>query len=392
MTMRIRSLLNTAPSLSLVALALVACGTTEAPPPIAAPEPIVVQPSRGIHLRAAFDDDPTIYVGRFIPNALAEGEIDETAAVHTRCSEHFGYKVVNTSQQFDEILHSSSKVAGALGVKHVAGTTTSLNKGGTLRVRYTLTKRMQVAPKDPAALARCCAAAPDQCSDKVFGEFLMGSGEVYEVVGHKNAVEAQGLTKTADGELSYKDDLAWKRVNTFNNMYFAFLPTSSLSALGPAPAAQASDDSCSWCDNIPTSLDGTYFCGISPPAPSEGMARDLAMRNAREQVVKYLGEFLTSESSTQASLVKGYLEDSQITTAVAGGIASQVKDQKWCKASKTNTPEGEKLTSKVLAFFPNAEKKKAAVLTIEAMLAVKSKDPKKKGDEAALKLLLQKVK
>jgi hypothetical protein len=43
------------------------------------------------------------------------------------------------------------------------------------------------------------------------------------------------------------------------------------------------------------------------------MARDLAMRNAREQVVKFLGEYSTTASSSGASLVKGYLEDMQVT-------------------------------------------------------------------------------
>jgi hypothetical protein len=365
------------------------CGVPEPPPAVAVPPSAILQPTRGIQLRAAFDDDPTIYVGRFIPEALPAQEIDETSAVQTRCSEYYGYKVVNAFQEHDELVSTSRKVAGAIGIKPLAAIGVSGQNTGTVRVHYTLKKRMQVAPKDAGALARFFAAAPDQCSGKVIGEFLMGSGEVYEALGSKAQVEASGVVKPLTGEISFKDDVAWKQVNAFTDMYFAFLTTGA----GAVQAVSSTDDgTCSWCDTVPASLDGTYFCGISPPATSETMARDLAMRNAREQVVKFLGEFLTAESETQSSLIQGYLKNTQITATAAAGVASQVKDQKWCKASATSTPEGDKLTSKVLAFFPNAEKKRSAAMTIEAMISLQRTDPKHKEDGAVLRALLQKVK
>jgi hypothetical protein len=69
-----------------------------------------------------------------------------------------------------------------------------------------------------------------------------------------------------------------------------------------------------------------------------------------------------------------------------------VKDQRWCKFSVTKTPEGDKLTRKVLAFLPNAEKKAAAAAAVQAMMNAMASDPKKKSDEGKLKSLLQKVK
>jgi hypothetical protein len=379
-------------SLSCLGVLAAGCGPKEVDPPAAIPESPVIQPTRPIHLRAVFDDNPTVYVGRFVPDGMAVEQIDETNAAQTRCSDFYGYNVVNTNQEFDEVAYASTKVGGTIGVKPVAGVTTTNEKGNSLRIHYTLTKRMQVAVKDAAGLDRCCAAAPDQCSKQVIGEFLLGSGEVYQSVGSKAQVEAQGAAKVAASEINFKDEVAWKKVTAFKDMYFAFLTSNAgPGALGKASGGGDDDPSCGWCDKIPTSLDGTYFCGVSPPAPAETMARDLAMRNARDQVVKFLGEYLTSASATEASLLDGYLHDTQVTTAVSSGLASMVKDQKWCKPAVTKTPEGEKLTSKVLAFFPNSEKKKAATTTIEAMIAVKSKDPKHKNDAVVLKALLKKV-
>ena len=157
-------------------------------------------------------------------------------------------------------------------------------------------------------------------------------------------------------------------------MYFAFLTT------GAALPASA-DASCGWCDNIPPSPEGVYFCGVSPPAPSEAMARDLAMRNAREQVVKLVGEYLSTQATSEASLVQGYLGDRQATSAAASGIASQVKDTRWCPAATTNPPEGPKYTSKVLAFLSHADRKQAALSLLDAMIAAgeRPEDPKGKG-------------
>jgi hypothetical protein len=182
----------------------------------------------------------------------------------------------------------------------------------------------------------------------------------------KNA-EAEGAARGVSGELEMKDSVAWRKVTGFKEMYFAFQASASMGGLAQASGA-ASDGDCGFCDNIPSSLDGKYFCGISPDAPSEPMSRDYAMRNAREQVVKYMGEYLTTKSETAATLMKGYTEDAQKVTAMSDGLASRVKDQKWCKAQTTNTPDGLKYRSRVLAFIPNDQLKAATKEAVEAAI------------------------
>jgi hypothetical protein len=376
------------PRTSLPALALLALGSTlaltacpgagaQSGEQVSLPP---INPGRAIHLRAAFDDDPSAYVGRFVPDSLAAEQLDETAAAQTRCSEFFVAKVVNSNQEVDEVVYTSTKVAGAIGIKPIAALSGQSEKGSMARLKYTLEKRMQVTVKDPAGLARCCASAPDQCSKNIIGEFLLGSGEVYQAAGAQSELEAQSAAKKITGEFSFKDGVGWKRVNGFKHMYFAFLTTPAR-VDAPAGAGPGAADDCSWCDNIPPSPDGKHFCGVSPPAPSEAMARDLAMRNAREQVVKLLGESIATQSSTEASLIKGYLDDKQVTTAAASGVAAQVKDVKWCKAAASNTPEGQVYTSKVLAFLAEADRQKAAQVVLDAMIAKEGMG--EKGDDKA---------
>lgn len=377
------------PSVAAVLLVLTAGCGPQAPALPVVPATTILQPTRGIHLRAAFDDDPTAYVGRFVPDALPADQIDETASLQTRCSEYFVHKVVNSSQELDEIAYTSTKVGGSIGYKPVAAVSASVERGARVRIKYTLTRRMQVTVKDPAALQRCCAASPDQCTGQVIGEFLMGSGEVYQAADSQIQGEASTVATQVTGAIDYKDGVGWKRVNSFKDMYFAFLTTATIGA--PSP----SDERCGWCDSIPPSPDGVYFCGMSPPVAAEAMARDLAMQNAREQVVKYVGEYLSTQSTSEASLVKGYLDDKRVTTAAASGIAARVKDTKWCKATTTNTPEGPLYSVKVLAYLDNADRRPAAQSVIDTLLATGANEEKgaaARAGQDALQKLKDKVK
>jgi hypothetical protein len=226
---------------------------------------------------------------------------------------------------------------------------------------------------DAAGLDRCCREQPDQCSKRFIGEFVMGSGQVYQQSGSDSEASAGGTVQGVTGDVEIKGSVAWKKVSSFKDMYFAFQAGAALGQLSlsasPSTGPAGGGNDCGWCDSIPSSLDGKYFCGISPDAPSESMSRDYAMRNAREQVVKYMGEYLSTRSKTLASLVKGYEDDVQLISAGAEGLASRVKDQKWCKAETTNTPDGVRYKTRVLAFLPNDQLDGAAKDAIETLIS-----------------------
>jgi hypothetical protein len=355
-------------------LVLAGCGPSTTPPD--APKPTsIAQPTRSIHLRASFDDDPTTYIGRFLPDNVSEGDLDENLGAVTRCSAFIKPKVVNASQELDELMYASRSAGGSLGIPVVAKITGESDSQAALRVKYSIAKKMQ-AEVDAAGLDRCCKEQPDQCTKRYIGEFVSGSGEVFQAATRDASTEAEGATRQVTGDFEMKDSSSWRKVTGFKDMYFAFQATASMSGL--AASTPSTDADCGYCDNLPSSLDGKYFCGLSPDAPSEAMSRDYAMRNAREQVVKYLGEYVTSKSETAATLMKGYTEDAQKVTAMSEGLASRVKDQKWCKAQTTSTPEGQKYRSRVLAFVANDQLKSAAKEAVESAIASEEKSGSKR--------------
>ena len=353
-------------SWSIIALSsiLAACGganpqlSAQAPPIVTLPKP-----TRAIHLRVAFDADPTVYVGRFVPSSVKPEDVDENAAGVTRCSKFIRPKVVDANQHATEDIFVSESAAASLGLPQLAQFSAEHQSARALRVQYDISKKIQ-SDVDADGLGRCCQADPSQCTGSYIGEFVMGSGSVLQSKEAQNQLGAKGITPqgiSGGAQLTNTDD--WRTVTTFKDVYFAFLTTAA-----SQPSALASSD-CSWCDNIPTDLDGKYFCGMSFDASNEAQARDIAMRNAREQVIKYLGESIVTASATQTSALKGILEDRQVVSAAAQGVASHVETKRWCPAERVKSPNGEQFVSKVLAYFPNTEASAAAAQVAEAAVA-----------------------
>ena len=339
---------------------------------------VVPPPDKSVFLRASFDDDPSDYVGRFIPNALPAQEVDENQGRATRCSKFISHKVVNASGDYDEYYNSAKAGGVSVGVPGVASAGVSGSTNATVRVQYKLSKKMVSTVEDQQAFDQCCAADPKQCDDFIIGEFFYGTGSVFQVAGSQSELEASGVYSGVAGELEAKDQVVWRRSTTFEDVYFAFRKQRMRSE----GLAGADDGSCEWATNVPTSLDGKYFVGLSTPAASEAQARDMAMRNARVQVVRYIGEEITSAMATRGDALNPYLEDEQLVTAAASGLAAKVKDNKWCAPESTQTPDGRLVTIKVLAFFPEADATEARAIVLN-QLTQRLKADGKLDDELA---------
>ena len=158
-------------------------------------------------------------------------------------------------------------------------------------------------------------------------------------------------------------------------------------AIGAAPAV----DPCAWANNLPTDLDGQYFVGVSNPMPTEKNAREDAMRDARDQVIKYLGEFLTeaqlsvTKTAGSSGDIQVLMDDTKVKESMSAGIARSVKDRKWCGPAELGTPSGMKYTMKALAFFPNAERKAAGIVALRTII---QRQAAAKVDTAALQEML----
>lgn len=331
-----------------------------------------------LFLRVTPDGDASPIVGTFIPDHVADSEIDETSLARTRCSKFIKANRIPASGTFREITAASAGASGKIGVKSIANIDLGGSEAQALLVKYELLEKMS-ADVDADGLAQCCAAAPDQCTKRYISGAVMADGEYFAAteratnVGLDGTVPVEGVPVTAD--VMYQDDLKWERQAAFKRQYFAY--TFARTAGGGSAASGKGADPCAWVNKVPTSLDGQYFVGVSNPMDTEKLAREDAMRDAREQVVKYLGEYLTEAAASRVSTSgKGsdlttLVQDEKLKTNMAQGLARFVKDQQWCGPENVAAPSGMKQVMKTLAFFSNAERKAAGLAALRALIDTK---------------------
>ena len=90
------------------------------------PAPEFVPPTTNFHLRTAFDTDPSVYLGRFVPDD--DMVPDEATARKTACSQYLSVrKVGGGGVEYDEVFEASSAAAMGLGIPK-----TELSLGGAL--------------------------------------------------------------------------------------------------------------------------------------------------------------------------------------------------------------------------------------------------------------------
>jgi hypothetical protein len=348
-----------------VLVLLFGVGCPKAAAPVATAAGPTVVPAANLFLRNAFDTDPSVYIGRFVPEGLSL--VDETSAMPLTCSQHVGYRLVGGGGVvYDELFNSSSEAAARVGVPLVASASAAGNTSAELRVRYELTRKMVAEIKDPAAFEACCKAAPDQCSSRYIGEFLEGKGSIWFARSAAGSASAGGMTPSVSGDVEVKHGQEWQRSIEFPNpVYFGMKttlnPYTGQTAAGCGP----------WVDAPPRSTLGQYFVGVSDPAASERLARESAMRDARLQVVRWVGESLTSGTLQVTTLEGGTsglsarLDRTEVLELASSGVARLVKDEAWCVTSE-GTPSGPLLTARVLALLPKAVQSDAAVEVAKA--------------------------
>lgn len=362
-------------SCAVLAMVVVGVGCAGAEPNIGA-KTTVLSTKPSIYLRVTPDGDASDIIGAFIPDDISDANVDESAAVRTRCSKFIVAKRVPASGQYSEIAASSSGAAGKLGVKNIARVDLGGQSSEALLVRYTLIEKMQ-ADVDEDNLQRCCESAPDQCSKRFISGALMADGNYYAATdfssGGGGAVEVLNVANLPiDAAVVFDSEMKWERKVSFKRQYFAFNMRRGLAG-GLGKTGAVADD-CSWTKKVPTDLDGMYFVGVSNPMLSEKEARSDALRDAKEQVVRYLGEWL-AEGNTSVSKTVGtsndlqtLIEDTKVKENLSGGVARSVKDRNWCGPEEQASPSGMRQVMKVLAYFPNTERDAASKLALQTII------------------------
>jgi len=354
----------------------------------------VLSTKPSIFLRVTPDGDASDIIGAFVPDSVADAEVDESVAVRTRCSKFITPKRVPASGEYSEVAAASSGAAGKLGVKNLAKVDLGGQSAEALLIRYKLIEKMQ-ADVDEDNLQRCCESAPDQCSKRYIAGALMADGNYYAATqfgsGGDASLEALRVSELPiDANVVFDSEMKWERKVGFKRSYFAFNIRRGLAGGLDKPAAVADD--CSWTKKVPTDLDGMYFVGVSNPMLTEKEARTDALRDAKEQVIRYLGEWL-AEGSTTASKTVGttadlqtLMDDTKVKESLSGGIARSVKDRNWCGPEEQASPSGMRQVMKVLAYFPNSERDAASTLALQTII---QRQKEAGRDTAALEQMLK---
>lgn len=347
------------PALSLCAAALLAsCGPPPAPGRIELP-----RPKPNFYMRTGFDDDPSPYIGRFIPDSATPNTIDDAASRKTECSQYYSIRRVGGGGvTFDEYFAASNAAAAGLNVPTDlplrAGA--SGGTGQVLRVQYTLTGKWIGDVSDPAAYARCCAEADGRCTQRVIGEFLEGTGRIYRAtVSH-----TEGGASTPAAGVEFRDGMYWRETVEFQNpIFFAFKLTPGRPERANSPAGGACPPE--WARRPPRVAHGTYFVGVSEWIDSEQRARDEAMLHARRQLIRFLGQFIRENSERgestrgQAGKLASTVEQTTNLDLAAQALTRFVKDEDWCLES-TQGPDRWQYRAYVLAFLSNEARQPAA--------------------------------
>lgn len=336
----------------LLGLALFsACG-----PAVVTPvDPVGLPTKPNFFLRVSFDQDPSVFLGRFVPPEATAAEIDETAAMQLPCSKFFTVKKVPAGGvEFDEYFNASTSAAASIGIPGVASGNVSAGRGKVVRIKYTATEKWIANIEDTAGYQRCCMQAPGQCTDRFIGEFLAGTGEIY--AGYTAGAGAGGSYNGVTAEL--KDGVEWRRAVVFKNpVFFAFKTSENRMGVNTAPSGQCQHQ---FRNAVPKSPLGVYFVGVSEWVPSERSAREFALLDARQQVIRFLGEQIvqggrsTEVTQGQLQALQIAMKDERFMERTSGGLARFVKDECW-ENEVTTSPDGTKYLARVLAFIPNEE-------------------------------------
>ncbi len=304
-------------------------------------------PMHNVYLRTSFDTDPSAHLGRFLPDGLSD--LDESSGMTLACSEHISWRFVEGGGvQTSEVLHTSLDTRAHLGAVGMGEAELGGGRTRAVRVSYTLTGKMVSTIDDPAAFAECCKSQPDQCTTRMVGEFLQGTGSVdVELArGRDVRAETRTLVSPVSGGIHVSDGVAWRRAVVFPEpVYFAFKAT-------PTPYDQHAVRTCSrWTDTLPASPDGLYLKASSAPAWTEkaarAEARDALFDQARAAAgVAHISDAAVPGIHEQDWCVERYTEDG--ATLYAAHVLGFMRHDDRAEARAQQEPVAEPVAEPVL--------------------------------------------
>lgn len=290
--------------------------------------------------------EPSPKAGSFvIPYAPAEGQQPDPARVGTHevgpssCTEALVFKKVPASESREELWMVDSGVGARLGLPQFG-----IQIGGGTRsiagIQYQVTEKL-IVDGGLQELEICCLRSPEKCTDRYISEYWLGTGALHRMTSTDAAIKTSLKTLDKLGKIDFGATKGWSMASKWEQpMYFAYR-TSAFQA----PSCE------SYMNDLPEVDGKVLFTGVSQRVLSEQDARRDAQTDARQQVVRYLGEELK-------------ISGDQITSS-AEALLSGVKDSLTCLDPIGKTPEGPSYLARV-RMYVDREKLDAAMQEIQS--------------------------
>ncbi|MEQ1564481.1 MAG: hypothetical protein ABMA64_02500 [Myxococcota bacterium] len=289
---------------------------------------------------------PSPRAGAFlIPYAPKEGQAPDPLRVGTydvgpsSCSDMLQFETVGSAESREELWLLDAGIGANVGLPQFAiGVGAGVKAKSIAGIQYEVTQKL-IVTGGLDALEQCCLRSPEKCTDRYVSEVWRGAGSLHRLTSTDAGIKTSLKYLDKLGKIDFGTTKGWSMASSWPaDMYFAYR-TSAFQA--PSCASYMND--------LPE-LDGKLlFTGVSQKVGSEQDARRDAQEDARQQVVRYLGEELriTGDSvSTQAS-----------------ALLSGVKDSLTCLDPVSQTPEGPAYLARVRMYVDRAAIDAAAAAT-----------------------------
>jgi hypothetical protein len=261
--------------------------------------------------------EPSPPMGAFVVPAESGGfDVGPSA-----CSSALTLREVDATETRSELWLVDSGVGARLGLPQF-GLSASSGAHSVAGLNYVVQKKLVVSG-GLDALEACCLRSPETCTDRYVSEYWVGTGAIHRLTESGGSLKTSLKALDKLGSIDFQNTKGWSMASKWDRpMYFAYR-TSEFRAR-----------SCSsYMDDLPEQPGRVLFTGVSQRVGSEQQARRDAQADARQQVVRYLGEHLSISGD--------------VATSSAEAVLSGVKDELTCLDDVVTTPEGPSYLARV---------------------------------------------
>lgn len=237
------------------------------------------------------------------------------------CSAELKFKTVSANESRSELWLVDAGIGATIGLPQF-GVSIGGGAKSIAGVDYQLVDKL-VVDGGLKQLEECCLRSPEKCTDRYVSEVWRGPGKLHRITGTDSGIKTSLKYLDKLGKIDFATTKGWTMSSEWGqDMYFAY----RTSAFQP-PSCQ------SYMNDLTEVPGKVLFTGVSRRVLSEQEARRDAQDDARQQLVKYLGE--------------EYKITGDMVSTSAEALVAGIKDALTCTDPVEQTPEGPSYLARV---------------------------------------------